>query len=148
MGEEVAQYDGAYKVSRGLWKKYGDKRVIDTPITESGFAGIAVGAALVRYALCFKLYNDATLRGTFVYSDVLLEPNHNVIIVYTCNFVYNNVRIPIITQDDNCFFQGGLRPVCEFMTFNFSMQAIDHVINSASKTFYMSAGMVSHRALF
>ncbi|XP_042222107.1 pyruvate dehydrogenase E1 component subunit beta, mitochondrial-like [Homarus americanus] len=83
MGEEVAQYDGAYKVSRGLWKKYGDKRVIDTPITESGFAGIAVGAAM-----------------------------------------------------------GGLRPVCEFMTFNFSMQAIDHVINSASKTFYMSAGTI------
>ncbi|XP_042856070.1 pyruvate dehydrogenase E1 component subunit beta, mitochondrial-like [Penaeus japonicus] len=83
MGEEVAQYDGAYKVSRGLWKKYGDKRVIDTPITESGFAGIAVGAAM-----------------------------------------------------------GGLRPVCEFMTFNFSMQAIDHVINSASKTFYMSAGLI------
>ena len=47
MGEEVAQYDGAYKVSRGLWKKYGDQRVIDTPITEAGFAGIAVGAALV-----------------------------------------------------------------------------------------------------
>lgn len=47
LGEEVAQYDGAYKVSRGLWKKYGDKRVIDTPITESGFAGLAVGAALV-----------------------------------------------------------------------------------------------------
>lgn len=83
MGEEVAQYDGAYKVSRGLWKKYGDQRVIDTPITEAGFAGIAVGAAL-----------------------------------------------------------GGLRPVCEFMTFNFSMQAIDHVINSAAKTFYMSAGLL------
>lgn len=83
LGEEVAQYDGAYKVSRGLWKKYGDKRVVDTPITESGFAGMAVGAAL-----------------------------------------------------------GGLRPVCEFMTFNFSMQAIDHVINSASKTFYMSAGLL------
>jgi pyruvate dehydrogenase E1 component beta subunit len=47
MGEEVAMYDGAYKVSRGLWKKYGDKRVIDTPITEMGFAGIAVGAAMV-----------------------------------------------------------------------------------------------------
>lgn len=47
LGEEVAQYDGAYKVSRGLWKKYGDKRVIDTPITEMGFAGIAVGAAMV-----------------------------------------------------------------------------------------------------
>lgn len=81
MGEEVAEYDGAYKVTRGLWKKHGDKRVIDTPITESGFAGIAVGAAFA-----------------------------------------------------------GLRPVCEFMTFNFSMQAIDHVINSAAKTFYMSAG--------
>jgi len=83
MGEEVAQYDGAYKVTRGLWRKYGDKRVIDTPITESGFAGIAVGAAM-----------------------------------------------------------GGLRPVCEFMTFNFSMQAIDQVINSAAKAFYMSAGMI------
>ncbi|XP_003736426.2 uncharacterized protein Pdhb isoform X2 [Drosophila pseudoobscura] len=67
LGEEVAQYDGAYKVSRGLWKKYGDKRIIDTPITEMGFAGIAVGAAMA-----------------------------------------------------------GLRPVCEFMTFNFAMQAIDH----------------------
>ncbi|KQS52105.1 uncharacterized protein LOC6555013 isoform X2 [Drosophila erecta] len=67
LGEEVAQYDGAYKISRGLWKKYGDKRVIDTPITEMGFAGIAVGAAMA-----------------------------------------------------------GLRPVCEFMTWNFSMQAIDH----------------------
>uniref|UniRef100_A0A1A9W7D1 Pyruvate dehydrogenase E1 component subunit beta n=1 Tax=Glossina brevipalpis TaxID=37001 RepID=A0A1A9W7D1_9MUSC len=66
MGEEVAQYDGAYKVSRGLWKKYGDKRVIDTPITEMGFAGVAVGAAMA-----------------------------------------------------------GLRPILEFMTFNFSMQAID-----------------------
>ncbi|CAL4106627.1 unnamed protein product, partial [Meganyctiphanes norvegica] len=81
LGEEVAQYDGAYKVTRGLWKKYGDDRVIDTPITESGFAGIAVGAAL-----------------------------------------------------------GGVRPICEFMTFNFSMQAIDQVINSAAKTFYMSSG--------
>uniref|UniRef100_A0A3P9KL34 Pyruvate dehydrogenase E1 component subunit beta n=1 Tax=Oryzias latipes TaxID=8090 RepID=A0A3P9KL34_ORYLA len=81
MGEEVAQYDGAYKVSRGLWKKYGDKRIIDTPISEMGFAGIAVGAAMA-----------------------------------------------------------GLRPICEFMTFNFSMQAIDQVINSAAKTYYMSAG--------
>nr|KAF6420964.1 pyruvate dehydrogenase E1 subunit beta [Molossus molossus] len=72
LGEEVAQYDGAYKVSRGLWKKYGDKRIIDTPISEMGFAGIAVGAAMA-----------------------------------------------------------GLRPICEFMTFNFSMQAIDQVINSA-----------------
>ncbi|KAJ2939025.1 hypothetical protein O0L34_g19003 [Tuta absoluta] len=83
MGEEVAQYDGAYKVTRGLWKKYGDKRVIDTPITESGFAGIAVGAAFA-----------------------------------------------------------GLKPICEFMTFNFSMQAIDHIVNSAAKTFYMSAGQI------
>uniref|UniRef100_W5KBW1 Pyruvate dehydrogenase E1 component subunit beta n=1 Tax=Astyanax mexicanus TaxID=7994 RepID=W5KBW1_ASTMX len=82
LGEEVAQYDGAYKVSRGLWKKYGDKRIIDTPITEMGFAGIAVGAAMA-----------------------------------------------------------GLRPICEFMTFNFSMQAIDQVINSAAKTYYMSAGL-------
>ncbi|XP_070192620.1 pyruvate dehydrogenase E1 component subunit beta, mitochondrial-like isoform X2 [Littorina saxatilis] len=83
LGEEVAQYDGAYKVSRGLWKKYGDKRVIDTPITEMGFAGIAVGAAMA-----------------------------------------------------------GLKPICEFMTFNFSMQAIDQIINSAAKTHYMSGGAV------
>ncbi|KAM3844545.1 pyruvate dehydrogenase E1 component subunit beta, mitochondrial isoform 1-T1 [Vipera latastei] len=83
LGEEVAQYDGAYKISRGLWKKYGDKRVIDTPISEMGFTGIAVGAAMA-----------------------------------------------------------GLRPVCEFMTFNFSMQAIDQIINSAAKTYYMSSGLV------
>lgn len=89
LGEEVARYDGAYKVSRGLWKKYGDKRVYDTPITEMGFAGIAVGAAL-----------------------------------------------------------HGLRPICEFMTFNFSMQAIDHVINSAGKTLYMSAGLFNCPIVF
>ncbi|XP_067907746.1 pyruvate dehydrogenase E1 component subunit beta, mitochondrial [Heterodontus francisci] len=83
LGEEVAQYDGAYKVSRGLWKKWGDQRIIDTPISEMGFAGIAVGAAMA-----------------------------------------------------------GLRPICEFMTFNFSLQAIDQVINSAAKTYYMSAGAV------
>ncbi|XP_043934737.1 pyruvate dehydrogenase E1 component subunit beta, mitochondrial-like [Protopterus annectens] len=83
LGEEVAQFDGAYKVSRGLWKKYGDRRVIDTPISEMGFAGIAVGAAMA-----------------------------------------------------------GLRPICEFMTFNFAMQAIDQIINSAAKTYYMSGGMV------
>ncbi|XP_012387795.1 pyruvate dehydrogenase E1 component subunit beta, mitochondrial isoform X2 [Orcinus orca] len=89
LGEEVAQYDGAYKVSRGLWKKYGDKRIIDTPISEMGFAGIAVGAAMA-----------------------------------------------------------GLRPICEFMTFNFSMQAIDQVINSAAKTYYMSAGFQSVPIVF
>merc|ERR1712106_618881 len=83
IGEEVAQYDGAYKVSRGLWRKYGDKRVIDTPITEMGFAGMAVGAA---------------------------------------------------------FAGRGMKPICEFMTFNFSMQAIDQIVNSAAKTLYMSAG--------
>lgn len=82
-GEEVAQYDGAYKVSRGLWRKFGDERIYDTPITEMGFAGIAVGAAMA-----------------------------------------------------------GTKPICEFMTFNFSMQAIDHVVNSAAKTFYMSGGAV------
>lgn len=59
MGEEVALYDGAYKVSRGLWKKYGDKRVIDTPITEAGFAGIAVGAAMV--CSYFLLYNISSI---------------------------------------------------------------------------------------
>lgn len=89
IGEEVAMYDGAYKVSRGLWKKYGDKRVIDTPITEAGFCGMAVGAAM-----------------------------------------------------------GGLRPICEFMTFNFAMQAIDHIINSAAKEFSMSAGMIAVPIVF
>lgn len=83
LGEEVAQYQGAYKVTKGLYEKYGDKRVIDTPITEMGFTGLAVGAA----------YKD-------------------------------------------------LRPIVEFMTMNFSMQAIDQVINSAAKQFYMSGGGV------
>mmetsp|Transcript_9144 Transcript_9144/g.11528 ORF Transcript_9144/g.11528 Transcript_9144/m.11528 type:complete len:361 (-) Transcript_9144:237-1319(-) len=83
LGEEVAQYEGAYKVTKGLYQKYGDKRVIDTPITEMGFTGLAIGAA----------YKD-------------------------------------------------LRPIVEFMTINFSMQAIDQVINSAAKQYYMSAGTV------
>ncbi|KAL1965433.1 hypothetical protein VTN77DRAFT_5689 [Rasamsonia byssochlamydoides] len=82
LGEEVAQYNGAYKVTRGLLDRFGPKRVIDTPITEMGFAGLAVGAALA-----------------------------------------------------------GLHPVCEFMTFNFAMQAIDQIINSAAKTHYMSGGI-------
>ncbi|KAJ5152819.1 pyruvate dehydrogenase E1 component beta subunit [Penicillium canariense] len=82
MGEEVAQYNGAYKVTRGLLDRFGPKRVIDTPITEAGFCGIAVGAALA-----------------------------------------------------------GLHPICEFMTFNFAMQAIDQIINSAAKTHYMSGGI-------
>ncbi|KAF7496090.1 Pyruvate dehydrogenase E1 component subunit beta [Sarcoptes scabiei] len=89
LGEEVAQYDGAYKVTKGLWRKYGDQRVIDTPITEMGFAGIAVGAAFY-----------------------------------------------------------GLKPVCEFMTFNFAMQAIDQIINSAAKTHYMSAGRIAVPIVF
>ena len=83
MGEEVAQYQGAYKVTQGLLDEFGPKRVIDTPITEYGFAGIGAGAAM-----------------------------------------------------------GGLRPIIEFMTFNFAMQAIDHVINSAAKTNYMSGGQM------
>jgi len=83
MGEEVAEYNGAYKVTQGLLAEFGAKRVIDTPITEHGFAGIAVGAAFT-----------------------------------------------------------GLRPVVEFMTFNFAMQAIDQIINSAAKTCYMSGGQV------
>ncbi|KAF9885135.1 hypothetical protein FE257_000712 [Aspergillus nanangensis] len=82
LGEEVAQYNGAYKVTRGLLDRFGPKRVIDTPITEAGFCGLAVGAALA-----------------------------------------------------------GLHPVCEFMTFNFAMQAIDQIINSAAKTHYMSGGI-------
>ncbi|KAJ3354728.1 pyruvate dehydrogenase E1, beta subunit [Entophlyctis luteolus] len=89
LGEEVAQYNGAYKVSKGLLEKYGDKRVIDTPITEMGFAGIAVGSALA-----------------------------------------------------------GLKPICEFMTFNFSMQAIDQIINSAAKTRYMSGGTIECPIVF
>jgi pyruvate dehydrogenase E1 component beta subunit len=83
MGEEVAQYQGAYKVTQGLLDEFGPDRVIDTPITEYGFAGIGTGAAM-----------------------------------------------------------GGLRPVVEFMTFNFAMQAIDHIINSAAKTNYMSGGQM------
>ncbi len=83
MGEEVAEYQGAYKVTQGLLAEFGPRRVIDTPITEYGFAGIGTGAAM-----------------------------------------------------------GGLRPVIEFMTFNFAMQAIDHIINSAAKTNYMSGGQM------
>ena len=83
MGEEVAEYQGAYKVTQGLLDEFGARRVIDTPITEYGFAGIGAGAAM-----------------------------------------------------------GGLRPVIEFMTFNFAMQAIDHIINSAAKTNYMSGGQM------
>ncbi|KIO27106.1 hypothetical protein M407DRAFT_73652 [Tulasnella calospora MUT 4182] len=89
MGEEVAKYNGAYKVTKGLLDKFGEKRVIDTPITEMGFAGIAVGAAL-----------------------------------------------------------SGLRPVCEFMTWNFAMQAIDQIVNSAGKTYYMSGGNVPCPVVF
>jgi pyruvate dehydrogenase E1 component beta subunit len=89
MGEEVAEYQGAYKITQGLLQEFGDKRVIDTPITEHGFAGIAVGAALT-----------------------------------------------------------GLKPIVEFMTFNFSMQAIDHIINSAAKTLYMSGGQLGCNIVF
>jgi len=83
MGEEVAQYEGAYKITKGLLKEFGSKRVIDTPITEAGFTGLATGAAYQQ-----------------------------------------------------------LRPIVEFMTFNFSMQAIDHVINSAAKMYYMSGAQI------
>ena len=83
IGEEVAEYQGAYKVTQGLLDEFGGKRVIDTPITEYGFAGVASGAAM-----------------------------------------------------------GGLKPICEFMTFNFAMQAIDHIVNSAGKTLYMSGGQM------
>jgi pyruvate dehydrogenase E1 component beta subunit len=89
MGEEVAQYQGAYKITQGLLDEFGAKRVIDTPITEHGFAGIGVGAAF-----------------------------------------------------------GGLRPIVEFMTFNFAMQAIDHIINSAAKTLYMSGGQMGCPIVF
>ena len=89
MGEEVAQYQGAYKVSRGLLEEFGDKRVVDTPITEYGFTGLGVGAGMA-----------------------------------------------------------GLKPIVEFMTFNFAMQAIDHIVNSAAKTLYMSGGQVKTSIVF
>src|SRR5712692_2372393 len=89
MGEEVAEYQGAYKVSQGLLQEFGDRRVVDTPITEHGFAGLGVGAAF-----------------------------------------------------------GGLKPIVEFMTFNFAMQAIDQIINSAAKTLYMSGGQTGCSVVF
>ena len=89
MGEEVAEYQGAYKISQGLLQEFGARRVIDTPITEHGFAGLAVGAAF-----------------------------------------------------------GNLRPIVEFMTFNFAMQAMDHLINSAAKTLYMSGGQMGSPMVF
>jgi pyruvate dehydrogenase E1 component beta subunit len=89
MGEEVAEYQGAYKVSQGLLDEFGARRVIDTPITEHGFAGIGAGAAMY-----------------------------------------------------------GLKPIVEFMTFNFAMQAIDHIINSSSKTLYMSGGQIENSIVF
>ena len=89
MGEEVAEYQGAYKVTQGLLQEFGARRVIDTPITEHGFAGIGVGAAM-----------------------------------------------------------SGLKPIIEFMTFNFAMQAIDHIINSAAKTLYMSGGQMTCQLVF
>ncbi len=89
MGEEVAEYQGAYKISQGLLDEFGEKRVIDTPITEHGFTGVGVGASW-----------------------------------------------------------GGLRPIIEFMTWNFAMQAIDHIINSAAKTLYMSGGQMGSPIVF
>lgn len=89
MGEEVAEYQGAYKVTQGLLQEFGAKRVVDTPITEYGFTGIGIGAAFA-----------------------------------------------------------GLRPIIEFMTFNFSMQAIDHIVNSAAKTLYMSGGQINCPIVF
>lgn len=89
LGEEVAEYQGAYKVTRGLLEKFGEKRVIDTPITEHGFTGLAIGAAF-----------------------------------------------------------NGLRPIVEFMTFNFAMQAVDQIVNSAGKTHYMSNGSIKCPIVF
>ncbi|MBU2360537.1 MAG: pyruvate dehydrogenase complex E1 component subunit beta, partial [Alphaproteobacteria bacterium] len=89
MGEEVGEYQGAYKISQGLLDEFGAKRIVDTPITEHGFAGIAVGAAF-----------------------------------------------------------GGLKPIVEFMTFNFALQAMDHLINSAAKTLYMSGGQMGAPMVF
>ena len=89
MGEEVAQYQGAYKITQGMLDEFGPKRVIDTPITEHGFAGLAAGAAMA-----------------------------------------------------------GLRPIVEFMTFNFALQAMDHIINSSAKTLYMSGGQITNPIVF
>ena len=89
LGEEVGEYQGAYKVSQGLLEEFTSKRIVDTPITEAGFTGLAVGAAM-----------------------------------------------------------NGLRPIVEFMTWNFAMQAIDHIINSAAKTFYMSGGKINVPIVF
>ena len=89
MGEEVAEYQGAYKITQGLLQEFGPRRVVDTPITEHGFGGVGVGAAMA-----------------------------------------------------------GLRPIVEFMTFNFAMQAIDHIINSAAKTLYMSGGQMGAPIVF
>src|SRR5690606_19216285 len=83
MGEEVAEYQGAYKITQGLLQEFGARRVVDTPITEHGFAGVGIGAAFA-----------------------------------------------------------GLKPIVEFMTFNFAMQAIDQIVNSAAKTLYMSGGQM------
>ena len=89
IGEEVARYHGAYKVSKGMWEEFGDRRVIDTPITEAGFTGISVGAGMM-----------------------------------------------------------GLRPIVEFMTWNFALQAIDHIVNSCAKTHYMSGGDITCPIVF
>ena len=89
IGEEVGEYEGAYKVSQGLIAEFGDKRIIDTPITEAGFTGLAVGASIA-----------------------------------------------------------GLKPIVEFMTWNFAFQAIDQIINSAAKTHYMSGGLVNIPIVF
>ena len=89
MGEEVAEYQGAYKVTQGLLQEFGARRVVDTPITEQGFAGLGVGAAFA-----------------------------------------------------------GLKPIVEFMTFNFAMQAIDQILNSAAKTLYMSGGQIEPSIVF
>ena len=89
LGEEVGEYQGAYKVTQGLLDEFGSKRIVDTPITEAGFTGLAVGASM-----------------------------------------------------------NGLRPIVEFMTWNFAMQAIDHIINSAAKTFYMSGGKLNIPIVF
>lgn len=89
IGEEVAQYNGAYKVSKGMYDKFGGNRIIDTPISEAGFTGIGVGAAMY-----------------------------------------------------------GLKPIVEFMTWNFALQACDHIINSAAKSHYMSNGIVEVPIVF
>ena len=189
MGEEVAQYDGAYKVgkgltssrtscqklffdsaiisickfliclqvSKGLWRKWGDKRIIDTPITEVRCIlkithlfsfSFCIFVMVTNYATtiwCYFVDGLRWHRSWGCYGEYLPHVFYFFIISNRNDSNVNYFLPPSRLQTINSifFYQAGLRPICEFMTFNFSMQAIDQVVNSAAKTFYMSAGTVS-----